>query len=154
ERVLDDFKAASLKVFENNVGHEPRDLRALPLQNTKFLCAECQRDSPDTTEPIWQNKPPRVSRDPPMFDPYHKWLAIPKNQRPPTFYQLLGIAGDETDREVIEEAAIRQTTHLRTYQTGPHAKECTALLSEVAQARATLLNPGKRQEYDARLKMA
>ena len=56
-----------------------------------------------------------------MFDPYHKWLGIPKDQRPPTYYQLLGIAGGESDVEVIEEAAIRQSTHLRAYQTGAHA---------------------------------
>jgi hypothetical protein len=86
-----------------------------------------------------------------MFDPYHKWLGIPPKQRPPTYYQLLGIAPDEADREVIEEAAIRQTTHVRTYQTGPRAAECTALLNEIAQARATLLNRKKRQEYDAKL---
>ena len=38
-----------------------------------------------------------------MFDPYHKWLGIPKDQRPPTHYQLLGISPTEQDREVIEE---------------------------------------------------
>src|SRR5438105_3351341 len=86
-----------------------------------------------------------------MFDPYHKWLGIPKDQRPPTFYQLLGIAPGESDTEVIEEAAIRQTTHLRAYQAGAHAAECTRLLNEVSQARTTLLNPGKRREYDAKL---
>jgi WD40 repeat protein len=86
-----------------------------------------------------------------MFDPYHKWLGIPKEQRPATYYQLLGISPSETDRDVIEEAAIRQTTHLRAYQIGPHAQECTRLLNEIAQARTTLLNPGLRREYDARL---
>jgi hypothetical protein len=86
-----------------------------------------------------------------MFDPYHKWLGIPKDQRPPTFYQLLGIAIDEQDLEVIEEAAIRQTAHVRGYQIGPHAAECTRLLNEIAQARQTLLNPAKRKEYDAKL---
>jgi hypothetical protein len=83
-----------------------------------------------------------------MFDPYHKWLGIPKAFRPPTHYQLLGIAADEEDREVIEEAAIRQTTHVRAYQIGPHADDCTRLLNEIAQARATLLHPSKRKEYD------
>ncbi|MFO0925981.1 MAG: hypothetical protein U0736_02955 [Gemmataceae bacterium] len=86
-----------------------------------------------------------------MLDPYHRWLGIPKHLRPPTYYQLLGIAPDETDREVIEEAALRQTSHVRTYQTGPFAQPCTALLNEIAQAKATLLNPAKRKEYDARL---
>jgi len=52
------------------------------------------------------------------FDPYHKWLGIPKNLRPPTYYQLLGLSNLERDPEVIEEAAIRQSSHLRSYQLG------------------------------------
>src|SRR5262245_59600964 len=86
-----------------------------------------------------------------MFDPYHKWLGIPKGQRPPNHYQLLGIAPDEQDAEVIEEAAIRQTTHVRAYQIGPHAAECTRLLNEIAEARRTLLDPARRKQYDAAL---
>jgi WD40 repeat protein/outer membrane biosynthesis protein TonB len=86
-----------------------------------------------------------------MFDPYHKWLGISKHLRPPTFYQLLGVDPDEEDADVIKEAAIRQTTHVRAYQVGPHATECTQLLNEIAQARQTLLNPAKRKEYDAKL---
>jgi hypothetical protein len=86
-----------------------------------------------------------------MFDPYHKWLGISPEQQPPTLYQLLGISPREQDPEVIEEAAIRQTAHVRTYQTGPHAQECARLLGEIARARATLLNPAKRQEYDRQL---
>ena len=85
------------------------------------------------------------------FDPYHKWLGIPKAQRPPTYYQVLGLAQGETDVEVIEEAAIRQTTHLRAYQVGPHAADCTRLLNEVSAARQVLVNPQKRQDYDAKL---
>jgi hypothetical protein len=83
-----------------------------------------------------------------MFDPYHKWLGIPKHQRPPTHYQLLGLAPDEQDLEVIEEAAIRQTTHVRAYQIGQHSAECTQLLKEISTARLTLLNPAKRKAYD------
>lgn len=86
-----------------------------------------------------------------MLDPYHRWLAIPRDQRPPTFYQLLGIAPNETDAEVIKEAALRQASHIRTYQTGRYAKESQALLNEIGQAKVTLLNPDKRKEYDARL---
>src|SRR5437879_471158 len=86
-----------------------------------------------------------------MFDPYHRWLAIPPRHRPPTYYQLLGIASDEADPEVIREAALRQVNHIRTYQTGPHAQVCQALLNEIGQARVTLLNPEKRKDYDARL---
>jgi serine/threonine protein kinase len=88
-----------------------------------------------------------------MLDPYHRWLGIPRDQRPPTYYQLLGIAPDEDDPEVIQEAALRQTSHVRTYQTGPYAQQSTTLLNEIAQARATLLNPVRRKEYDARLRL-
>src|SRR5207253_368566 len=49
------------------------------------------------------------------------------------------------------EAALRQTGHVRMYQTGPHAAVCTRLLNEIAQARAVLLNPKSRREYDGRL---
>src|SRR5262245_25969406 len=83
-----------------------------------------------------------------MFDPYHKWLGIPKDQRPPTHYQLLGVAFGEADPEVIEEASIRQTAHLRAYQIGPHAAECTRILNEIAKARTTLLDPVKRSQYE------
>src|SRR5262245_34212128 len=86
-----------------------------------------------------------------MFDPYHKWLGIPKDQRPPTHYQLLGVAPNETDAEVIDEAAVRQTTHVRAYQIGPHAAECTKVLNEIAQAKLVLLNPAKRKAYDEQL---
>src|SRR5438477_391608 len=84
-----------------------------------------------------------------MFDPYHLWLGIPEGQRPPTHYQLLGIAPTEANAEVIKEAALRQTSHVRNYQTGPHAEDCTRLLNEIGQARAVLLNPEARQAYDA-----
>lgn len=84
-----------------------------------------------------------------MFDPYLQWMCIPKGPRPPTHYQLLGIAPDERDAEVIKEAALRQTTQVRVYQTGPQGTLCTRLLNEIAEARAVLLNPHMRDEYDA-----
>src|SRR5436190_6764742 len=87
----------------------------------------------------------------PQFDPYHKWLGIPKHQRPPTYYQLLGLSQGESDREVIEEAAVRQSTHLRAYQIGTHADLCTKLLNEIGRAQQVLLNPQKKREYDDRL---
>lgn len=87
-----------------------------------------------------------------VFDPYRRWLGIPAEQRPPTYYQILGVAPDEQDAEIIEEAAMRQTAHVRTYQAGPHAEEAKKLLGEIAMARATLLKPEKRRVYDANLR--
>jgi len=86
-----------------------------------------------------------------MFDPYHKWMGIAKGQRPPTHYQLLGIAPTESNPEVIKEAALRQTAQVRVFQTGPHGELCTRVLNEIAQARAVLLNPKLRREYDQRI---
>jgi hypothetical protein len=86
-----------------------------------------------------------------MIDPYLDWLGIPPSQQPPTHYQLLGIAPHEVDRQVIEEAMLRQTARLRVFQLGPHALECTRLLNEVSRARITLLDPVKRREYDLSL---
>jgi hypothetical protein len=86
-----------------------------------------------------------------MFDPYHKWLGIPREKQPANCYQLLGIQQGERDSEVIEDAAIRQSAHVRSYQLGPHAALSTKLLNEIAEAKATLLNPDKRAAYDAQL---
>jgi hypothetical protein len=89
-----------------------------------------------------------------MFDGYHLWLSIPKDQRPPTHYQLLGIAPDEQDSEVIRNAAARAYGHVRNYQAGPHAEEASRILEELADARRTLLDPAKRAQYDAKLAQA
>lgn len=86
-----------------------------------------------------------------MFDPYHDWLDIPPAQQPPSHYQILGITPNEANPEAIKEAALRQTTRVRVYQTGPQATVCTRILNEIAQARAILQNPKTREEYDARL---
>jgi len=86
-----------------------------------------------------------------MFDPYHKWLGIPREKQPATYYQLLGLQPGERDPEVIEEAAIRQSSHLRAYQLGPHAALCTRLLNEIAEAKAVLLHPAKRSAYEAQV---
>lgn len=83
-----------------------------------------------------------------MFDPYHKWLGIPKEQQPPDYYQLLGVSRNEQDPEVIEEAALMRIAHLRSYQLGPHTAECTRLLRELGAASEALCDPGKRAAYD------
>ncbi len=84
-----------------------------------------------------------------MFDPYHKWLGIPRDQRPPTYYQMLGISPDEEDPEVIEEAALMRIAHVRNYQLGPHAEESSRLLRELGEASETLCDPEQRAAYDA-----
>ena len=86
------------------------------------------------------------------FDPYYKWLGIPREEQPPNHYRLLGINPLEDDPQVIEAAADRQMVYLRTFQTGAHVQLGQRLLNEIAQARLCLLSKTKKAEYDAALK--
>ena len=85
------------------------------------------------------------------FDAYHQWLGIPPGEQPPNHYRLLGVPLLESDPDVIEAAAQRQTVFLRTLQLGPQAELAERLLNEVARARVTLLNTDQKTEYDNKL---
>ena len=85
------------------------------------------------------------------FDPYHKWLGIPKGHRPPTFYQLLGISPDEQDAEVIRTAAKRQEDFVRKFSDGPYKSDASSLSFQLQEARLTLLNAKTRKHYDSKL---
>jgi hypothetical protein len=67
-----------------------------------------------------------------------------------TYYQVLNICPDEQDPKVIEEAALRCSAHVRTYQL-TRESECTLRLNEIAQAMITLLDPVGRRDYDLSL---
>src|SRR4051812_16470699 len=86
-----------------------------------------------------------------MFDPYDRWLGIPKDQRPVDYFLLLGIDPDETDPKVIRAAAERQAALVTPHQDGPHAQTCARLLKEIDNGRDTLLKPAKRKAYEAQL---
>ena len=83
-----------------------------------------------------------------MADAYLKWLEIPAHLRPPTHYQLLGIAPSELDLKAIAAAADRQLERLRTHGPGPADDEYRRIEQELIQARNTLLDPVTRQRYD------
>ncbi|QGJ69243.1 Hypothetical protein PBC10988_9130 [Planctomycetales bacterium 10988] len=82
------------------------------------------------------------------FDPYHRWLGISKAQQPPHHYRLLGLELFESDREVIRDAAERQTTHIRKYRLGPYAEDSQRLLNEISKAKACLSNENRKANYD------
>ena len=86
------------------------------------------------------------------FDPYLKWLGIRDSERPPNHYRLLGLDLFESDPEVINGAADRQMSHVRSFQTGPKADVSQALLNELAVARRCLLDDDRRADYDRQLK--
>ena len=84
-----------------------------------------------------------------MFDPYEKWLGIPKDQRPVTYYRLLGISPEETDAAIIAKAAQRRAAQLKAHQEGAQAQIHSRVSKEIAQAKATLLDSARRQRYDS-----
>jgi len=89
---------------------------------------------------------------PSEFDPYHRWLGIPPSEQPANHYRLLGLSLFECDREVIRDGAAQRMAHVRTYQLGPNSELSQKILNELAVAKACLLDPGKKAEYDARLR--
>ena len=88
---------------------------------------------------------------PDAFDPYFKWLGIPKADQPPHAYRLLGIELFESDADVISNAADGRMAQIKSFQTGRFAAVSQKLLNEVAAAKVCLLNPQKKVEYDQRL---
>ena len=88
----------------------------------------------------------------PDFDPYHRWLGIPSDERPISKYRLLALGDFEGDPEVINAAAEGRTVFLRTMQSGEHAILVAQLLNEVSQARVTLLDPELKSAYDTQLR--
>ncbi len=89
---------------------------------------------------------------PQTFDPYHRWLGISPKHRPPDHYRLLGVEQFENDPEVIRDAAARQMAHVRSYQLGQNSELSQKILNELGVAKACLLDPAKKAQYDARLR--
>ncbi len=87
-----------------------------------------------------------------QFNPYHVWLGIPPDELPANYYRLLGLRLFEDNGDVIDNAADRQSAHLRTFQSGKNSTLTQKLLNEVAAARVCLLDSKKRAEYDKQLR--
>ncbi len=86
------------------------------------------------------------------FNPYHKWLGIPAEQQPPNHYRLLGIELFESDPDVIESAAMRQMSHVRSFSIGQHGALSQSILNEIAEAKLSLLSPDGKRAYDESLR--
>ena len=74
-----------------------------------------------------------------QFDAHYEWLGIPPKDQPPNHYRLLGIELFEQNLNVIERAADRQMSHVRSFQSGRHVKQSQQLLNELAAAKGCLL---------------
>ncbi len=83
-----------------------------------------------------------------QLDPYRQWLKIPVERRPPSYYDLVGVPDDETDRARIDDAAMDRIEQVRTRALGQYAAEVTQLLNELSQALDCLVDPDQREAYD------
>ncbi|MDA7979517.1 MAG: hypothetical protein MPJ50_12195 [Pirellulales bacterium] len=88
------------------------------------------------------------------FDPYYRWLGISLEEQPPSHYRLLGVKPFEADAEVINNAADRQMSYVRTFQMSGRGKFAEEILSEITAAKVCLLSEPQKAEYDLRLKEA
>jgi hypothetical protein len=88
------------------------------------------------------------------FDPYYRWLGIPRGQRPPSHYRLLGISPKEEDTDLIKAAVERQTLLVKNQKQPEQEPVATRLLYEIQEAGMVLLDPYRRKQYDAFLEQA
>lgn len=87
------------------------------------------------------------------FDPYHKWLGIPKNKQPPNHYELLGISLNEDDPEVIQSVAEQRKQYVESKR-GQGMDDAVASINfKIDEAKLTLLSPEMRRDYDQRLQL-
>jgi len=87
------------------------------------------------------------------FDPYHKWLGIPKKRQPRTLYDLLGVSLDEEDSEVIRAAAQQRRQFVESQKGRGKDRAVGEILYQLSEAETTLLNPTMRRDYDQRMKL-
>ncbi|QDU37813.1 hypothetical protein Mal4_21300 [Maioricimonas rarisocia] len=94
-----------------------------------------------------------MARSDQAFDPYHKWLGIPRDRRPPTHYDLLGVRLNEEDGDVIRAAAEQRRNFVESQRGIGEDAAVEALLYQLQEAEVTLTDPQLRRDYDQRTKL-
>ncbi|HWB10061.1 MAG TPA: hypothetical protein VG826_12590 [Pirellulales bacterium] len=85
------------------------------------------------------------------FDAYADWLKIPADRRPPTHYDLLGLAQAEADADRIYRAAMDRMGLVRRYHLGARAADALRLQNEISRALDCLRDPDQKRRYDEQL---
>lgn len=122
--------------------HRLRNDRDLPLIRSVFLFG--------TFEWGLLMSEPAMSDD---FNPYRKWLGIPKNRTPANHYDILGVSLDEEDPEVIRGAAEQRRSYVEQQRGLGHDKAVKKILYQLDEAEMTLLDVKLRRDYDKRLRL-
>ena len=89
---------------------------------------------------------------PAEFDPHYEWLGIRPEHQPPHHYRLLGLEAFESNPPVIENAARRQRLFVETFCGGSRGDHAQTLLNQIATAKACLLDPSQKDDYDTALR--
>ena len=87
-------------------------------------------------------------RNPDDFDGYRKWLGISEKKRPPSHYELLGLALDEDDPDVIRAASQQRQLFVESKRGEGHDAVVAELLYCINEAETTLLDNEMRRDYD------
>lgn len=82
------------------------------------------------------------------FDPYALWLGIPANEQPAHYYRLLGLALFENNPAAIAANADQRLQYLANMAQTEYAPYANQLYQEVAYAKAYLLDPNLKAQYD------
>ena len=85
------------------------------------------------------------------YDPYWEWLRIPADRRPPTHYELLGLAPFERDLDKIRVGYKQRYAQVRTYEGGNYNDDAVRILEELSHACDRLTDPAAKRVYDAGL---
>ena len=88
----------------------------------------------------------------PQFDPYLEWLGIRPEERPLSYYRLLGISDFEANANVIEMAVKKRIDQLRSFLNGDKRRLAEEVIKNIAKARDCLLNAQQKEQYDKKLK--
>ncbi len=86
------------------------------------------------------------------FNPFREWLGRETGREPSSHYDLLGIANNEIDGELIARRADALTARIRQFRPGPYIAAWQRLLDAVAEAKECLVDPTRRTAYDASLR--
>lgn len=82
------------------------------------------------------------------FDPYFKWMRIPRREQPPTHYRLLGLPVFHDDSADIESAALQQAEHVRRCGETKFPEVAEHLIAQIHAARDCLLDAAGKAAYD------
>jgi hypothetical protein len=84
---------------------------------------------------------------------YESLLGVPSEIPTPDYYQLLGIGRDDVSEETVKDALVARLERLDA-SPGKGSSLAQHLRRELQRARATLLDPARREAYEEQVRQA